>query len=146
MVLPLTGQSFTSTVLDPSRHVFVLVYSVQCDRCDDVRHHWRDVSRRFGPYRNILITALDGSLNEVPRELQLATQNYPTFLYFPIGTTTTITSFLVHDPLATSMEQLLHFVEQYGTPVTGDGSPCLLGQGESCWRSCAWDLEVAVSQ
>lgn len=81
-VTVVTGDTFDSLVLDPTRDVLLEVYAPWCAHCKALEPVYERLARRFRRIDSVVVTKMDGTANEHPA-LASAVQGYPAILLFP---------------------------------------------------------------
>jgi thiol-disulfide isomerase/thioredoxin len=81
-VVDLVGQIFSTTVLDDTKDVIVLVYASWCGHCKKVMPVWDKLAGLVRGVSTLLVARMDHTENDVP-QTKYAVEKYPTIYLAP---------------------------------------------------------------
>ncbi|CAG2104275.1 unnamed protein product [Medioppia subpectinata] len=109
----LNSDTFTRSVLDPSKDVVVMYYAQWCGFCSTIAHIYLEVARLFLDVKGVVFTRINGDANDLPWEYTV--DRYPTIMFFPAKRKMDSVSFPANESITTS--SLVQFVWTHSHPM-----------------------------
>ncbi|KAI8075220.1 thioredoxin-like protein [Gongronella butleri] len=81
------GKQFNEIVLDKDNDVFLEVYAPWCGHCQNLAPTWEKLAQQVGTLNtNVVIAKLDGTSNDIPPEVGIKVEGFPTLKFIKAGT------------------------------------------------------------
>ena len=75
-VKEVVGKTFDDIVLDPTKHVLLVLYSPSCEKCKKIEPMYRNVARHYKSNSQVVVAKMDAVNNDVPENFKVDTYPY----------------------------------------------------------------------
>ena len=90
-ITTIVGDTFKEIVFDSKKDVFIMFHAPWCGHCKNMTPLFEAIAETFEKNENVIIAKLDGTTNDVPKQINV--QGYPTIVFVPADSSKTVCFF-----------------------------------------------------